>query len=325
MISCGGIGTVIKNLIPALSSPPFETHLISNNLPIYSLKEQFAIPRLVPKTDLFWSPHYNVPLLPLKAKKRIVTIHDAYHLAFKKTLHWKKRLYAETLFRQAISRSDLILTVSEFSRQELCRLLSLPEHKIQVIYSGVDAAHFSKKVSSESKEALRKKYSLPPSFFLFVGNVKPHKNLQLILAAYEQFSIDLPLVIVGKVEISKANKIFVAEGVSDEELPAFYQMALALLFPSLYEGFGLPPLEAMAAGCPVIASNAASLPEICGRAALLIDPTKVDDLGAAMQRMIEDEPLKNALREKGKAHVQKFPWETCARQYRKVFEEIHFG
>jgi len=330
MIFSTGIGTVIKNLIPFLSLPPFTTHLIipSNcDAPIYSLKEQFAIPRLVPKTDLFWSPHYNVPLLPIRAKKRIVTIHDTNHLTFKKTLDWKKRVYAETLFRAATSRSDLILTVSKFSQEELCRHLSIPFQRIRVIYPGVDTDRFSKTVSPDYKETLTKKYSLPSSFFLFVGNVKPHKNLQLILDAYKQLSIDVPLVVVGKTTglPPPSNKLFFVGTVLDEELPAFYQMALSLIFPSFYEGFGLPPLEAMAAGCPAIVSRSASLPEICGDAPLFIDATKADELGAAMQRMIQDTHLRNSLREKGRQHVQKYSWAICARQYREVFEEIHFS
>lgn len=216
MISCSGIGTVLKNLIRPLASPPFSATFIVQpnaldrekwlnaysyrlcNAPIYSIQEQVSLPRLISPCDLFWSPHYNIPVFPIRAKKRIVTIHDAYHLAYKDTLGWKEKLYAQTVFRQAIRLSDGIITDSVFSQEELHRLLSVPKERIRVIYPGVDFDRFSRKCSSETKEALKKKYSLPPSFFLFVGNLKPHKNLQLILDAYERVPIEIPLVILGK-------------------------------------------------------------------------------------------------------------------------------
>jgi glycosyltransferase involved in cell wall biosynthesis len=358
MISCSGIGTVLKNLIPPLSSPPFSTTLIVHpeepkrekwlspyqwkacKAPIYSIKEQFALPRCVSSCDLFWSPHYNIPLCPIRAKKRIVTIHDAYHLAFQSTLGWKEKLYAKTMYAQAVTRSDGIITDSKFSQEELHRLLSISKERIRVIYPGVDFDRFSRDSLQKEREALRKKYSLPSSFFLFVGNMKPHKNLGLILDAYERSSIDIPLIILGKnkglrqldpafIRIEKndklKNKIMAIGVVLDAELPAFYQMAVSLVFPSLYEGFGLPPLEAMAAGCPAIVSSNASIPEICEDAALFIDSNDPDELGEAMLRVSEDALLRQSLREKGRRQARKFSWDTAALEYRKVFGEIHFS
>jgi glycosyltransferase involved in cell wall biosynthesis len=358
MISCSGIGTVLKNLIPPLSSPPFSTTLImhpeepnrekwlrcyswkSCKAPIYSIKEQFALPRCVSSCDLFWSPHYNIPLWPIGAKKRIVTIHDACHLAFQNTLGWKERLYAKTMYSQAVSRSDGIITVSKFSQDELHRLLSVPKDRIRVIYPGVDFDRFSREESEEYKKMLRKKYSLPSSFFLFVGNVKPHKNLGLILDAYERNPIDIPFVILGKnkglrqldpiqmrIENSRnlQNKIIATGEVLDTELPTFYKMAVSLVFPSLYEGFGLPPIEAMAAGCPVIVSSNASIPEICEDAALFLHSNDPNELGETMLRVSEDALLRQSLREKGRRQARKFSWETTALLYKKLFEEIHFS
>lgn len=351
MISCSGIGTVIKNLIQPLSSAPFSTTLIAHRsaklsaysckpcaAPIYSIREQVELPKLIPRCDLFWSPHYNVPVLPIRAKKRIVTIHDAYHLAFKATLGWKQRLYAETMFRQAVCRSDGIITDSLFSQDELHRLLAVPKDRIRVIYPGVDCERFSHPSSLEEKAILRKKYSLPESFFLFVGNVKPHKNLRLILDAYERNRIDIPTVVVGKINglqidpslqrIGKNaqlnDKIFVIGEALDEELPAFYQMATALVFPSLYEGFGLPPLEAMAAGCPAIVSSRASLPEVCGDAAYYLYSNQPDELADALSKMAQCDSLRKSLQEKGKKQSARFSWAKTAAQYRNVFEEIHF-
>ncbi len=352
MISCSGIGTVITNLIRPLSSAPFSTTLIAHPnaklnaysckpcaAPIYSIREQIELPRFIPHCDLFWSPHYNIPVLPIRAKKRIVTIHDAYHLAFKETLGWKQRLYAKTMFWQAVCRSDGIITDSLFSQNELHRLLSVSRDRIRVIYPGVDFDRFSRPVPLKEREALRRKYSLPESFFLFVGNIKPHKNLRLILDAYERNRIDIPLVAIGKISgrlqidpslqrIGRSpqlsSKVFVIGKALDEELSAFYQMATSLVFPSLYEGFGLPPLEAMAAGCPAIVSSRASLPEVCGDAAHYLYSNQPEELAATMLQVAQDASLRKSLQEKGVKQARRFSWVRTAAQYRDVFKEIYF-
>ncbi len=307
--------------------------------PIYSLQEQFALPKLIPPCDLFWSPHYNVPILPIKAKKRIVTIHDAYHLRFKNSLGWKEKLYAQFMFRQALHRSDAVITDSQFSQQELSSLLSIPLDQIHVIYPGVDYERFSRKCGKEALDKIKQKYNLPDSFFLFVGNLKPHKNLQLILDAYEHFPIEIPLVILGKksglrhvdpalIRIEQTpklkNRIYQTGEVLDDELPAFYQMAFALIFPSLYEGFGLPPLEAMASGCPTIVSHKASLPEVCSDASCFITSNDPYELAEAIRKIETDAVYRNLLKEKGKIQAQYFSWEKTASQYRKLFQEIYF-
>lgn len=332
MINSGGIGTILKKLIPSL---PFRTTLLVSSpqkagklckAPIYSIREQFSLPYSIPRCDLFWSPHYNIPLLPIRAKKRAVTIHDAYHLAFNPCLRLEEKLYARMMFHQAVHRSDLIFTVSLFSQKELCRYLSIPPSKIRVIYPGIDFDRFSREMP---QDAIREKYSLPPSFFLFVGNVKPHKNLRLIFEAYQHFSIEMPLVVIGKInglltpDLSILNRQCIhLEEVSDEELPAFYQMATALIFPSLYEGFGFPPLEAMAAGCPAIVSNRASIPEACGKAAYFIDPENFEELATAMRLVASDVALREKLKKKGKEQAHKFSWDRMAKEYAKAFREV---
>ena len=347
MLSCSGIGTVIKNLLQPLSSPPFKTTLISsvksssqpvrlNQAPIYSLQEQFSLPLSIPSCDLFWSPHYNIPLLPIRAKKRIVTIHDAYHLAHAHLLTAKEKLYAKIMFAQAVSRSDAVITDSEFSKSELCRFLSVPPEKIRVIYPGVDFKKFSKKKPVEEWKAVQRKYQLPSSFFLFVGNVKPHKNLRLLLQTYREKDVELPLVIVGKIDGLRGKdssidaihhdtklqgKVFLTGEVLDEEIPFFYQSAQGLLFPSLYEGFGLPPLEAMAAGCPVAVLSRASLPEVCGNSAYFFKDDCPDSVAEAMRDIVRDAP---EWKEKGREQVMRFSWEKTAFSYREVFQEIYF-
>lgn len=346
MLSFGGIGTFLKNLIPffspslILSQPTIHTpswvarypsH--QSAAPIYSLQEQLFLPKLIPRCDIFWSPHYNIPLLPIRAKKRVVTIHDVYHLAHLDTLSWKESFYARVMLQQAVSRSDQIVTDSQFSLGELHKYLSISEEKIQVIYPGVDFNRFSTPYSEEAKEAFKKKHSLPSSFFLFASSIKAHKNLRLVLDAYRRFPLEIPLVIFGKKEgllhsdpsidriatdpLLKTKAFFLGE-VKDEDLPLFYQTATALVFPSLYEGFGLPPLEAMASGCPAIVSRCASMPEICGDAAHYIDPFDAEDLAHAMRDI---EKLRKKLIERGKRRAAQFSWSKTAEQYKTTFQK----
>ncbi len=330
MLQSSGIGTFLKNLIGPLSAEPFSTSLIQHSMPIYSIKEQYTLPFLISPCEVFWSPHYNIPLLPIRAKTRIVTIHDACHLALQNTLGWKERLYAKIMLSQAIARSDVVITDSYFSRTELCRFLSVSPNRIQVIYPGVNTTHFSQNFSESQKEDLRKKYSLPPSFFLFVGNIKPHKNLRLLADCYKRFSLPHPLVVIGKMSgllnpdrTIDASAIQYVGEVTDPELPLFYQLATALVFPSLYEGFGLPPLEAMAAGCPTIVSNRASLPEACGDAAYYIDPSNPDELVSAMREVGSNPIVQAQLREKGLKQSLRFSWTVTAENYRNIFQ--HFA
>ena len=322
----GGIGTVIKQLVPSLRSS-FDCTLINPPVPIYSIREQWILPREIPKCDLFWSPHYNIPLLPIRAKKRIVTIHDACHLAMGASLSWQERLYAKNMLKWAASRSDAIVTDSIFSQNELSRYLSLPLSRFRIIYPGVDIEKFEAKGPHQK---IKEKYALPDQFFIYIGNVKPHKNLKLILNCYDQFSPAIPIVIIGKVKgllnsdplikTTTNPKIHFLEQVPDEEIPSFYQMATALIFPSYYEGFGLPPLEAMAAGCPAIVSNRASMPEVCANAACFIDPDQPSDLLRAMKQVIEE---RDEFVQKGRKRARQFKWESTAEKYIELFRECH--
>lgn len=347
MVSCSGIGTFLKNLIPHF--PPQSTTLLvyAEDLqkeswlkaypiricqsPIYSIGEQIEIPRRIPPCQIFWSPHYNVPLLPVRAKKRVVTIHDAAHLAFKESMDWKKNLYAQLMFRQAVTRSDRILTDSIFSQQELSKYLGISQEKITVVYPGVDVERFSSPPSPETQEALIKKYNLPPVFFFFIGNLKPHKNLKLIIDAYKQSDFVIPTVVAGKVDnllqpdplVKKVSKqIHIIGEVLDQEVPHFYKMATALIFPSFYEGFGLPPLEAMASGCPVIASNRASIPEVCGEAAYLINPDSPQELLTALHEITHNLDRREHFKKLGQSQMWRFSWNKTADHYTTLINSL---
>ncbi len=318
MARCSGVGTYIRQVIPYLKS--MKITLLVDSLdsnwaagfdqihlpaPIYSASEQIFLPRAIPRCDLFWSPHYNVPLLPIKAKKRVATIHDVCHLVYGS---FAQKLYAKLVMRKALYGSDQVITGSHFSSKEICTYLG--REVFHVVPHGVNRRHFVRQVSCS---LIQEKYRLPKRFVLFVGNFKPNKNLERLMRAFKRVNISgLDLVIVGK---------GTARGpVLDEELPILYSMAEMFVFPSLYEGFGLPPLEAMSCGCPVIVSRAASLPEVCGDGALYFDPESEEEIASIIRKMALDSGLRQKLVEKGLKRVEQFEWKRSAEHHQQIFE-----
>ncbi|WP_029522920.1 glycosyltransferase family 1 protein [Persephonella sp. KM09-Lau-8] len=340
MINASGIGRYIRNILPFLLKefnlkllgneqelkkyfPINSNQIINVNSKIYSIQEQFEIARKIPQCDIFWSPHYNIPILPIKAKKRMVTIHDVYHLAFKKSLSLPQKIYASIMIKQTVKRSDIILTVSEFSKSEIKKYV--PTNKdIKVIYNGIDLSFFDKPVPLKEKG----------NYILYVGNIKPHKNLVKALKAFSKLKIpEIKFKIVGekdnfitidkevkKIAQKLGNRVEFTGYVSDDELKELYRKAKLFLFPSLYEGFGLPPLEAMASGTPVIVSNVASLPEVCGDAAFYINPYDINDIARGIETVLKDEDLQRQLIQKGLERVKLFSWEKSAQKLIEIIE-----
>jgi len=335
MIKSSGIGRYIRNLIPFLAKefnlillvrekiflPKEETISIKEiDIPIYSIKEQIFYPFKIPKVDIFWSPHYNVPLLPIRAKKRLVTIHDVYHLAFKKQLPFAQKMYAFLMLKAAVNLSDVILTVSNFSKTEIEKFLK-PKKTVKVVYNGLSGDWFEiKPIPQNQKE----------NYILFVGNVKPHKNLVRALKAFTLLlreNKNLKFKIVGKkdgfinadVEVKKlaqklGNSVEFTGEVSEGELKNLYRKAKLLIFPSIYEGFGYPPLEAMACGTPVVASNAASIPEVCGEAAYYVNPYDIRDIYRGLKEVLNNNQLQEELIRKGFQRIKKFSLENSAKE-----------
>lgn len=315
--------------------------IIDVNLPIYSLKEQFYLPFLIPMCDIFWSPHYNIPLLPILAKKRIVTIHDTYHLAYSKTLNVFKVLYAKVLLNSAVRLSEIVLTDSEFSKSEIIKFTNSRADKISILYVGIDADRFIKVLSNNTKIVAAQKLHLPDKFVLFVGNVKPNKNLTKLLEAFLTIVRDHPelnLVIVGKKEgfitgdkevykLIEQNKLLKSHVhftgyVSVNDLPLIYNLATLLVFPSIYEGFGLPPLEAMACECPVVASSVASMPEVCGNAAHYINPFDTDSISRGINLVVSNEKIRLNLIELGKARAKEFNWPSIITRFISIINTV---
>ncbi|MCZ4224378.1 glycosyltransferase family 4 protein [Pedobacter rhodius] len=317
---------------------PLNIKLIPFKAGVYSVREQFEFSWKIPRVDIFWSPHYNIPLLPIKAKVRIVTIHDVYHLAYRSELTLKQKIYSKIVLAAAVKLSKKVITVSEFSKSEIIKYLKFDKNKINVIENGVKQIR-----NLKSFDAIQKKYNLPSKYILYLGSVKPHKNLKRLLEAYEQLNSTVKeankVVIVGKVDgfitgdpklISyirenpslKENVVFTGF-IEDVDMDAIYSNANIFVFPSLYEGFGLPPLEAMLNECPVTTSSIPSLKEVCGNAAMYFDPSNIEDIKQKIESFIMDEDLKQQFVERGKICVKNFTWKNSYEKHLKIFDTIN--
>jgi len=359
MVHNSGIGTVLLNflenfndefslaligseryLLPLVKGKS-KVIIINTEIGIYTISEQIAFPWLIPSCDIFWSPHYNVPLLPIRARKRVVTIHDVYHLAFRQTLDRVQQLYSSMFINQAVSRSNCVVTVSDFSKSEIIKHTSVNPELIEVFHNGVDVNLFHEIRDSVLLLRTREKYKLPDRFILCVGNVKPHKNLKQLILAVKilQNSIhDYKLVIVGKKEGFRTNdpilleminndpfltdRIIFTGYVSNEDLVNLYNLASLFVFPSIYEGFGLPPLEAMASGCPTLVSNAASIPEVCGDSARYFDPNDPNDIAVRIEDALSDTDNNQYYIEKGINRAYSFSWKKNYRQHIELFNKL---
>ena len=301
-----GIGTYIRNLLRQLARIDQNTEYILlcrepdlgiaaqlgpnfrgvvEPSPNYSLREQIHVPWVLrrERPDVYHAPHYVLP--PAVRCRSVVTIHDCIHLMFPQYLPNRAAYaYARASMWAAARRSDRILTVSEASKRDILHFFNVKPEKIVVVYNAIDE-HFSATPSEEQVARIRERYQLDHKFVLYVGNIKPHKNLVRLIEAFSQLRRthdDLKLLIIGD-EISKYATLRRAVHryklhkhvrflgyLKDDTLTVLYRLASVFVFPSLYEGFGLPPLEAMASGTPVVTSNVSSLPEVTGDAAVLV-------------------------------------------------------
>jgi len=304
----------------------------------YSVREQMSVPLALAraKVDLFHAPHYVVS--PLTRCPYVVTIHDCIHLRFPQYLPSRAaHFYARTMMTMAARRAERILTVSQASKDDILHYLGVPASKVEVIYNALDA-RLAAEPTAEEVARVRERYQLTAPFILYAGNIKPHKNVDRLIEAYSVLrrrGVDgVKLLIIGD-EISKYpnlrrlvhrfqlhKHVRFLGFVPDAMLAVLYRLAGVFVFPSLHEGFGLPPLEAMAAGAPVITSNVSSLPEVVGDAAILIDPMDAGAIADAMARVLGDDELRQELIRRGRERVKSFSWERSVARVRQVYDEI---
>lgn len=285
--------------------------------------------------DIFHGPAFFVPLWKPKDCKYIITVHDITFVKYPKAFTWGTKLYYQFLFPRSLQLADMIITDSESTKKDIINNYNLREEKVKVVYLGISDV-FLQQQSKEKIKKVKQKYSLPEKYFLFTGVLSPRKNVETIISAFNlvkkepKFS-DYKLLIVGrkgwlyegifkKVESLHFNQeVLFIDYISEEDLPVVYSLAEIYLFPSLYEGFGLPILEAMVVGCPVITSNISSMPEVAGDAALLINPLNVEELVDAITKLLENPDLKKKLLEKGYLQAKHFSWEKTAEETKDIY------
>ncbi len=299
----------------------------------YRLQLPLAINRWTGPLHLFHAPDFFLP--PVDASTRtIVTVHDLSFVRHPESVMPGMSHHLNTWVPRSVQRANHVIAVSEATRQDLIELYRTPPDKISVLYHGV-TPEFAPVTSAARLNEVRQKYNLGQNpFILSVGTLQPRKNYQRLVRALAQLEADLSLVIVGgrgwqvepllaEIEQRKlAARVHLPGFVADADLPALYSAAALFVYPSLYEGFGLPALEAMACGTPVIATNRSALPEVVGNAGLLIDPYNVDELAAAINRLLRDADLRAQLAAAGRARAAQFTWPAMARQLVELYRQI---
>jgi glycosyltransferase involved in cell wall biosynthesis len=350
-----GIGTYSRNLLSGLKAirPAFSIRAITHHQsagvlapycdemttvdsPIYSLQEQITVPWVTRGSDAVHALNYNAPLLHRGCL--LVSIYDLTHIldaTYRRSA--KSRLYARPMLRMVTNRVQHIFTLSEYSKCKLTELLGVSPSKITVTYCGV-GPEFCIRDRSAAHTAVRKHLRQYKPFVIFIGNLKPHKNVITLIRAFanlvasRSFEYDLLIVgddrkwksmLVAEAErLNVANRVRFVPPVEAALLPFIYSAAELLVQPSFEEGFGLPVLEAMASGTPVVCSRAASLPEVGGDAVAYFDPQDADELSAVMESVLTSAQIRDEMREKGLQRAACFSWKECVQKHFKIYQQI---
>jgi glycosyltransferase involved in cell wall biosynthesis len=300
------------------------------------LAEQIILPRLLKRegADLLFSPCNIGPRNP--PVPMVITLFDLHWLRFPELFSPLRLAYLRRALTWSARQAEAVLTISENSKKDLISLLSVPEEKITVTYVGLDPLFRKIPPQSELQE-LRRRYGLKNRFILSVGQLHKRKNVPGLLQAYRRLAahsaLNVQLVLAGgegdgAAEVREAvrqigpDRVILTGCLTDEDLLRFYHAAECLVYPSFYEGFGLPVLEAMACGCPVITSNVSSLPEVAGEAALLVDPQRIETITTALVSLLTNPGLSQTLIQKGFEQARRFTWEAAARKTLDVFEKV---
>ena len=309
---------------------PYGYRLISGFLPVpYSLF--FGKDNQI--THFF---NYIVP--PGVAGKTVVTVHDMVYKAYPETVRARTRHMLSLGLVQSMTRADRIVTDSEFSKSEIIKYYPEFASKIRVVPCGVDSEKFYPVHDETAFRKIQKKYQLPDSYFLYLGTLEPRKNLENLISAYAEFAKmqehPAKLVLAGAKgwlydsifqqvkRLHLEQQVIFTEYIQEQDLCTLMSCALAFVFPSIYEGFGMPPLEAMACGTPVLVSDSASLPEVTGTDAVIVKPDSIPDMTKGLNRLFTDENLRKMLSQKGLARAKSFSWEKSAELLYQVYQEL---
>lgn len=316
--------------------------------------------KLLGRVDIFLSPHFL--LAPVSKKvKTIVIFYDLSFIRFPEFFSLSKLLWHKFIYpKKQAQKADLIVAISESTKEDLINLYGIKEEKIKVIYPGIDKKFKPISDDNPALDRVRRKYNLPDNFILYFGTIEPRKNILGLIRAFEQLKkqphlegrvewlgfegrvksdkrdfFDFPslkLVIAGtkgwlyneifeEVKKSQFQKdIIFTDFIDEEDKPYLYNLAQAFIYPSFFEGFGLPPLEAMACGMPTIVSNKSSLPEVVGQGAIMINPYNIDEISLAIKEILENKDLREYLIKKGLERAEEFNWDRTAKQFLEIME-----
>lgn len=274
----------------------------------------------------------KLPLRLPKTSYPLLFVTDLAVFRMKEVYQTSRVLYWMLMFQYSIRKAKKVLAISQFTKNEIVDVLRISPNKIDVIYCAANEGMHCIENPNEL-DSIKMMYNLPPNFFLFVGNFNPRKNLVNIIRAFDQFKVkdnqDYKLVIVGEkgwkfqkekaLESIKHKEDIIFPGyIPDVDLPAFYSLSSALVFPTLYEGFGIPPIEAQVCHTPVIAANTSCFQEICGDGAVFVNPYSVENISDAMYQLVHNQPLRDTLVQNGIHNSQRFSWKNSAEQLKQV-------
>ena len=277
--------------------------------------------------DLFHAPSFMAPLFcpcPL-----VMTIHDLNHMVLPQYYTPFHQFYYQIIVRSCIRNSEFILTVSQFSKDEIVRNLNIEEDKIFVTYNGV-SDKYKPVTDQEQLDYVRDMYELPERFVLCISNNKPHKNVHQLVRAYCFSDVEIPLVLACEVDANiiriaenygKKHLLYFSKFIHEKHLPSVYSLTDLFVYPSTYEGFGLPPLEALSCGAPVVVARSSSLPEVVGDAAIFANPFDYQDIAKALELGVRDMALREKLKLIGVSHAKKFSWNSMAKQTLEIYSK----
>lgn len=285
--------------------------------------------------DIYHGLSHEIPIKLNTSTKYIVTVHDLLFLRFKESFKWIDRQIYLSKIKRSCKSADLIIAVSEQTKHDLINFLDVPESKIVLNYQSCSSL-FYYKIDDEIKQKLKAKYSLPNEFLLFVGALVPHKNIERIIEAHALVpeNIRIPLVIIGKEnnykktllekikEHSKIDQVIFINYVDTADLPAIYQLAKILVWPSLFEGFGIPIIEALFSKLPVITSNVGCFPEVGGDGTIYVDPNNSEEISKAIVRVLSDDTLYLKMQTLGKEFVMKFHIKNTSNELMKIYSSL---
>lgn len=340
-----GFGFYVKNLTENLKKidrenqyfllkPKMEHDL---SAPKRFVWDQNKVPKLARKyhADILHQPCFSAPVFH-SGMKVVVTIHDLIAILFGQDIPFFSRQFFSKWMPFSYKFADSIIAISEHTKKDIIKFLGFPEDRIKVIYSAA-AEEFYKKISRDKIKSIKAKYQTSENYLLHTGTLNPRKNLEFLIRVFSKVIKDFPsynLVIAGKKgwyydglfklvdQLDLKRKVIFTGYIPDEDAPALYQGSSLFVFPSLYEGFGLPPLEAMSSGVPVVASNTSSLPEVVGNGGILLSPHDTSAWIKAIKKMLKDESFRKKMNKLAIDQSRKFSWEKCARETLNVYKEL---